>query len=133
MANHTDNDMPEQLLSMDSTGDDRMKSENKFGMLTLNIIKESSSANESTNENNEMSPTFSIRKIYKNLLIISLAFVLMFTAYNGMVTLQSSLNKKNDVGVNSLTITYAFLIVKSIDNASIILENAHNLSLARLL
>jgi hypothetical protein len=28
-----------------------------------------------------------------------------------MVTLQSSLNVKNNVGVNSLIITYAFLIV----------------------
>jgi hypothetical protein len=60
---------------------------------------------------NEPIPVFSIGKIYKNLLLLSIAFVLMFTAYNGMVTLQSSLNVKNNVGVNSLIITYAFLIV----------------------
>jgi hypothetical protein len=35
----------------------------------------------------------------------------MFTAYNGISTLQSSLNVKNNVGVNSLLITYSFLIV----------------------
>lgn len=56
-------------------------------------------------------PLFSIMKIYKNLILIAIAFVLMFTAYNGMVTLQSSLNVKGNVGVNSLIITYAFLIV----------------------
>ena len=59
----------------------------------------------------ETIPMFSMGKIYKNLILLSLAFVLMFSAYNGMVILQSSLNVKNNVGVNSLIITYTFLIV----------------------
>lgn len=69
---------------------------------------------EQTNVNASI-PPFSIGKIYKNLLFISLAFILMFTAYNGMVTLQSSLNVKGNVGVNSLIITYSFLIVSSMN------------------
>ena len=61
-------------------------------------------------------PIFSIGIIYKNLFILSLSFVVLFTAYNGIATLQSSLNIKNNVGVHSLLITYAFLIVSNIKN-----------------
>ena len=53
---------------------------------------------------------FSIRKIYKNLISLSVAFVLLFTAHGGITMLQSSLNVKNNVGVNSLTITHAFVM-----------------------
>jgi hypothetical protein len=63
----------------------------------------------------DLIPIFSIGKIYKNLFLLSLAFILMFTAYNGISTLQSSLNVKNNVGVNSLLITYSFLIVKQLN------------------
>lgn len=40
----------------------------------------------------------------KNLLIISFAFVGVFTAYNGVTNLQSSLNVDEDVGLNSLAL-----------------------------
>ena len=40
----------------------------------------------------------------KNLLILSLAFVGVFTAYNGVTNLQSSLNVEEDVGLNSLAL-----------------------------
>lgn len=56
-------------------------------------------------------PSFSVRQIYRNLLVLSVAFVLMFTAYNGIAALQSSLNTKGNVGVNSLIITNAFVLV----------------------
>jgi hypothetical protein len=51
---------------------------------------------------------------YKNLLVISVAFLLQFTAFNGMGNLQSSLNTEANVGVISLSIIYAFLIFSSI-------------------
>ncbi|CAF1200740.1 unnamed protein product [Rotaria sp. Silwood1] len=51
---------------------------------------------------------------YKNLLVISIAFLLQFTAFNGMGNLQSSLNTEANVGVNSLSILYGFLIFSSI-------------------
>ena len=44
------------------------------------------------------------QKLFKNLLVLSLALVLLFTAYTNMLTLQSSLNTKQNVGVNSLII-----------------------------
>jgi hypothetical protein len=64
-----------------------------------------------TNENDKDVPLFSNRKIYKNLVIISLTFVLMFTAYGGIIALQSSLNTKGNVGVNSLIIINTFILV----------------------
>ena len=57
--------------------------------------------------------TFDFRTL-KNVLAISLAFLLQFTAFNGMGNLQSSLNTEANVGVNSLSIIYVFLIFSSI-------------------
>lgn len=53
-------------------------------------------------------------RTYKNLVVISIAFLLQFTAFNGMGNLQSSLNTEANVGVNSLSILYGFLIFSSI-------------------
>jgi hypothetical protein len=70
------------------------------------------SKNEGTITNNE---NLQIRfQTYKNLLVISFAFLLQFTAFGGIDKLQSSLNTEANVGVNSLSIIYAFLILSSI-------------------
>jgi hypothetical protein len=53
-------------------------------------------------------------RTYKNLLVISGAFLLQFTAFNGMQNLQSSLNTEANIGVNSSSIIYVFLIISSI-------------------
>jgi hypothetical protein len=69
-----------------------------------------------TDENNEDVPLFPIRKIYKNLIILSIAFILVFTAYSGILSLQSSLNTKGNVGVNSLIIINFFMLVSTSNN-----------------
>jgi hypothetical protein len=70
------------------------------------------SKNEGTVANNE---NLQVRfQTYKNLLVISFAFLLQFTAFGGIDKLQSSLNTEANVGVNSLSIIYAFLILSSI-------------------
>ena len=51
---------------------------------------------------------------YKNLLVISFAFLLQFMAFGGIDKLQSSLNAEANIGVNSLSIIYISLIVSSI-------------------
>jgi hypothetical protein len=56
---------------------------------------------------------FSIKKIYKNLFVLASALVLLFTAYTNIGTLQSSLNAKHNVGMNSLIINNACIIVSS--------------------
>ncbi|CAF4564352.1 unnamed protein product [Rotaria sp. Silwood2] len=65
-------------------------------------------------DNDDELPLFSIRQIYKNLIIFALNFVLMFTAYGGISVLQSSLNIEGNVGVNSLIVANAFFFVSSI-------------------
>ena len=68
-------------------------------------------------------------RIWKNLIVICLAWVLLFTAFQGksvstknkreyptsigISNLQSSLNVEGDVGMNSMAIIYAFLIFSS--------------------
>ena len=51
---------------------------------------------------------------YKNLVVISLAFLLQYTAYDGIRNLQSSLNTDDNIGVNSLSIIYVFMIISSV-------------------
>jgi hypothetical protein len=58
-------------------------------------------------------PLFSIRQIYKNLIILSFAFLLFATAASSILSLQSSLNTKGNVGVNSLIISNVFLLVST--------------------
>ncbi|CAF4895068.1 unnamed protein product [Rotaria sp. Silwood1] len=67
-----------------------------------------------TNENEEDIPLFQIRQVYKNLIIISLGFVIMYTAFTGILSLQSSLNAKGNVGVNSLIVINIFILFSAI-------------------
>ncbi|CAF2035479.1 unnamed protein product [Rotaria magnacalcarata] len=53
-------------------------------------------------------------RTYKNLIVLCIAFLLQFTAFGAIGNLQSSLNTEANVGVNSLSIIYAFLIFSSI-------------------
>ena len=50
----------------------------------------------------------------KNILAISVAFLLQFTAFNGMQNLQSSLNTDGNIGLNSSSIIYVCLILACI-------------------
>ena len=51
------------------------------------------------------------RRIYKNLLLISLAFLFVFTAFQALSNLQSSINCDEGLGLASLAAIYATLIV----------------------
>uniref|UniRef100_A0A8C3VEP4 Protein unc-93 homolog A n=1 Tax=Catharus ustulatus TaxID=91951 RepID=A0A8C3VEP4_CATUS len=49
----------------------------------------------------------------KNVLVISFGFFFLFTAYGGLQSLQSSLNSEEGLGVASLSVLYAALILSS--------------------
>uniref|UniRef100_A0A8C0I745 Uncharacterized protein n=1 Tax=Bubo bubo TaxID=30461 RepID=A0A8C0I745_BUBBB len=49
----------------------------------------------------------------KNVLVISFGFLLLFTAYGGLQSLQSSLHSEGGLGVASLSVLYAALILSS--------------------
>ncbi|KAK4824637.1 hypothetical protein QYF61_016943 [Mycteria americana] len=49
----------------------------------------------------------------KNVLVISFGFLLLFTAYGGLQSLQSSLHSEEGLGVASLSVLYATLILSS--------------------
>lgn len=67
--------------------------------------------NENVETPNDTSPLFSLRQVYKNLIIVSIAFTLLFTAYSDIIAIQSSLNAKGNVGVNSLIVLNVFALV----------------------
>uniref|UniRef100_A0A8C3RFP7 Protein unc-93 homolog A n=1 Tax=Cyanoderma ruficeps TaxID=181631 RepID=A0A8C3RFP7_9PASS len=54
-----------------------------------------------------------MEKNLKNVLVISFGFLLLFTAYGGLQSLQSSLNSEEGLGVASLSVLYAALILSS--------------------
>lgn len=65
---------------------------------------------------------FSIGRVFKNLFVLSLALVLLFTAYTNVLTLQSSLNVQKNVGINSLIINTVFVIVRCLPTLITFLE-----------
>ncbi|XP_020619657.1 protein unc-93 homolog A-like [Orbicella faveolata] len=54
------------------------------------------------------------RKITKNVYVISLGFLFLFTAFQSLQNLQSSLNKDEGLGLASLSVIYAALILSCI-------------------
>ena len=54
------------------------------------------------------------RKITKNVYVISLGFLFLFTAFQSLQNLQSSLNKVEGLGLVSLSVIYGALIVSCI-------------------
>jgi len=61
-------------------------------------------------------------KIWKNLIIICLAFLCNFTAFNGASVLQSSLNDEDGLGVGSLAIIYGSLIISALFAPSFVIK-----------
>jgi len=51
------------------------------------------------------------RGIMKNVVVISFSFMLLFTAFQSMANLQSSINKVDGLGTYSLSVIYASLVV----------------------
>ncbi|XP_055495424.1 protein unc-93 homolog A isoform X1 [Leucoraja erinacea] len=54
-----------------------------------------------------------IEKETKNIIVVSFGFLLLFTAYGGLQTVQSSLNSDEGLGLASLSVIYAALIISS--------------------
>ncbi|XP_048391485.1 protein unc-93 homolog A isoform X2 [Stegostoma tigrinum] len=54
-----------------------------------------------------------IERTTKNVLIVSFGFLLLFTAFGGLQSIQSSLNSDQGLGLASLSVIYAALILSS--------------------
>ncbi|GFY76733.1 UNC93-like protein, partial [Trichonephila inaurata madagascariensis] len=59
-------------------------------------------------------PQLSKLKIIKNLCLISFSFFLLFTAYDGLTMLQSTMNKKGGIGVVSQAVGYISFCTSSL-------------------
>ncbi|XP_056151016.1 protein unc-93 homolog A [Lampris incognitus] len=59
----------------------------------------------------------------KNVLVVSLGFLSLFTAYGGLQSLQSSLNAEQGMGVASLSVIYASIIISSMFLPPIMIKN----------
>ena len=51
------------------------------------------------------------RRIYKNVLLVSISFLLLFVAFESMSKLQSSINTVDNLGLWSSVVVYASLIL----------------------
>ncbi|CAF0789630.1 unnamed protein product [Rotaria sordida] len=115
--------IPRKLSFVSSSAEDQIAVGAKVGnMIVDNHTSLSDIVLPLNNNSDDQSFRFSINKIYKNLLILSLAFALLFTAYAGISTLQSTLNTKNNVGINALIVTNVLVIFSSIFLTSISMD-----------
>ncbi|XP_060947674.1 protein unc-93 homolog A [Limanda limanda] len=64
-----------------------------------------------------------ISRNFKNVLVVSVGFLFLFTAYGGLQSLQSSLNAEDGMGVASLSVIYASIIVSSMFLPPIMIKN----------
>ncbi|KAI4791336.1 hypothetical protein KUCAC02_034064 [Chaenocephalus aceratus] len=64
-----------------------------------------------------------ISRNFKNVLVVSVGFLSLFTAYGGLQSLQSSLNAEQGMGVASLSVIYASLIISSMFLPHIMIKN----------
>ncbi|XP_070843766.1 protein unc-93 homolog A [Chaetodon trifascialis] len=64
-----------------------------------------------------------ISRNLKNVLVVSVGFLFLFTAYGGLQNLQSSLNAEQGMGVASLSVIYASIIVSSMFLPPIMIKN----------
>ena len=62
------------------------------------------------------------RAIYKNILLISFSFLLLFTAFESMSKLQSSINTVQNLGTWSSTAVYVSLILSCMFMPSILIK-----------
>jgi hypothetical protein len=116
MADYNDDEIDtisKKLSFVSSTAEDQLEAGAKAGILLIDYHPSSGSPSPPVNSDDDNLVVFSIRKVYKNLLIISVAMLFMSTSYTSISVLQSSLNTEKNIGVNSLIITYATTIVNT--------------------
>ncbi|XP_077295709.1 UNC93-like protein [Arctopsyche grandis] len=85
--------------------DDSKANENTFDVKNEDL--------ECSDDNDELPPGEK-RRIMKNVIVVSLAFMVHFTAFQGAVNLQSSINADGGLGTASLASIYASLIVSNL-------------------
>lgn len=64
-----------------------------------------------------------ISRNLKNVLVVSIGFLSLFIAYGGLQSLQSSLNAEQGMGVASLSVIYASIIVSSMFLPPVMIKN----------
>lgn len=57
------------------------------------FVKDSASSGETANDLQNKRPNLNKRRILKNVILLSVAFMVLFTSYQSMATLQSSINQ----------------------------------------
>ncbi|TRY61495.1 hypothetical protein TCAL_05719 [Tigriopus californicus] len=62
------------------------------------------------------------RAIMRNVIIISVGFMVLFTSYSSVTALQSSINKTDGIGSFSLAATYLFLVLSTLFLSNIIID-----------
>ena len=109
--------IPRKLSFTNSKNDSRSRSTSYTENNPINFPGSDASAvplvnNDNSRNKNDDAVPFSNQQIYKNLVILSIAFLFLCTAYASISVLQSSLNVKGNVGVNALIVMNVFVLVR---------------------
>lgn len=74
-------------------------------------------------EENKYSTHTKKKLVFKNLIIIGLSWMLLFTAYNSIANLQSSLNTDAGLGTVGLSVTYVAFILSCLLLPTILIKH----------
>ncbi|XP_055891959.1 protein unc-93 homolog A-like [Biomphalaria glabrata] len=83
----------------------------KFDLVTVTTQNSTPQEKSRDGEMKDGKPSMTVKVILKNVFVVSLAFTFLFTAFNSMANLQTSLNKEDGVGAWSMSTIYVSLIV----------------------
>ncbi|KAK0041116.1 protein unc-93 A, partial [Biomphalaria pfeifferi] len=83
----------------------------KFDFVTVTTQNLTPQEKSRDGEMKDGKPSMTVKVILKNVFVVSLAFTFLFTAFNSMANLQTSLNKEDGVGAWSMSTIYVSLIV----------------------
>jgi hypothetical protein len=115
--NDKENDVeiiPKKLSFTSVTSDGRSRTSSILDLHTsLSSVLPVVTIDQVDDDDDDDLPLFTNRQVYKNLAILSISFVLIYIAFLGIVSLQSTMNAKGNVGINSLIIINAFILVRT--------------------
>jgi len=88
-----------------------MDEKSEKGQLEMAQISEFGTSQNAIVQEKATTPPMTTFTILKNLVVVSFAFLLLFTAFSSLSNLQSSLNKEEGLGVGGLSVIYGALVV----------------------
>lgn len=105
-----------------SENQSRNQMANQLGNQPGNQLRNESASQSSPDSDAQRKVAFEKRRAVKNLVLVSIAFLLNFNAFQGLSRLQSSLNGDQGIGVLTSSVIYAALVLSCVFLPKVVLQ-----------